>query len=250
MFDGEYLGTVVFNEDPLFAGRCKIKIVCLFEDLTIEQLPWIYPQTSSVFSSAYGAGSISVPKIGSIVRVKFHGGDIYSGEYTNIQNIDPALIEEIKNDYQGTHILAFDSEKNLVVGYQPMMGFKIWLDGSMVKVDANGSIQLKHKNNSNVVELNDNKINITTVSSEGSNMNGEINISAGATVNITAPVVNVNSPSISLGNKPSDKAVKADKLIKHLKNIVSVLASKNPQGAGDLTGQSFKDICSDTVYIN
>ena len=35
MFDGEYLGTVVFNEDPLFAGRCKIKIVCLFEDLTI-----------------------------------------------------------------------------------------------------------------------------------------------------------------------------------------------------------------------
>ena len=194
MFNDEYLGTVVYNEDPMFAGRCKIQIVCLFDGLTTEELPWIYPQTSSMFSSAYGCGSISVPKIGSIVRVKFHGGDIYSGEYTNIQNIDPALIEEIKNDYQGTHILTFDSEKNLIVGYQPMMGFKIWLNGSMVKVDANGSIQLKHKNNSNVVELNDNKINITTVSSEGSNMNGELTLTTGAVILTVAPADMLISP--------------------------------------------------------
>ena len=247
--DKEYLGTVIYNEDPMFSGRCKINVFGLFDDLDVDSIPWFQPQTSSIFSSSTGFGALSVPKIGSIVRVKFHGGDIYSGEYTNIQNIDPTLIDEIKDDYQGTHILLYDSDKNLIVGYQPMMGFKIWLDGSMVKVDANGSIQLKHKNNSNVVELNDNKINITTVTTEGSNMNGEINISAGATVNITAPVVNVNSKTVNLGENATAKATKADKVADYLTAIVAELNTKYPQQASRLTGCDFKDIYSDVVSI-
>ena len=246
----DYIGTVVYNEDPTFSGRCKIDVFGLFMDLSVENLPWFYPQASCVFSSSTGAGSISVPKIGSVVRVRFPNGDPYSGEYSNIQNIDPALIEEIKDDYQGTQILTYDSERNLIVGYQPMTGFKIWLDGSMVKVDSDGSIQLKHKNNSNVVELNENKINITTVSSEGSNMNGEINISASATVNITAPVVNVNSNNINLGNKANDKAVVASKLKNYLKTIVAELNTKYPQCASRLTGNDFKDMFSEVVSLN
>ena len=247
--DKEYLGTVVFNEDPMFSGRCKVNVFGLFEDLDINSIPWFQPQTSTVFSSSTGFGSLSVPKIGTIVRVKFHGGDVYSGEYTNIQNIDPDLIEEIKDDYQGTHVLLYDSDKNLIVGYQPMMGFKIWLDGSMIKVDANGSIQLKHKNNSNVVELNDNKINITTATTEGSNMNGEINISAGATVNITAPVVNVNSKTVNLGDGATSKAAKADKVADYLTAIVAELNTKFPQNVSTLSGRDFKEIYSDVVSI-
>lgn len=246
----DYIGTVVYNEDPTFSGRCKVDVFGLFMDLSVENLPWFYPQTSGVFSSGVGAGSISVPKIGSVVRVRFSNGDPYSGEYSCIQNIDPALIEEIKDDYQGTQILTYDSDRNLIVGYQPMTGFKIWLDGSMVKVDSDGSIQLKHKNNSNVVELNDNKINITTVSSEGSNMNGEINISAGATVNITAPVVNVNSNNINLGNKANDKAAVASKVKEYLRAIVMELNTKYPQQASSLTGNDFKDIFSEVVSLS
>lgn len=246
----DYIGTVVFNEDPTYTGRCKIKVFGLLDDLSDEHLPWFYPQMSGIFSSVNGHGSISVPKIGSIVRVKFTGGDIYSGEYTCIQTMDPALIDEIKDDYQGTHILAFDSDRNLVVGYQPMMGFKIWLDGSMVKVDADGTIQLKHKNNSNVVELTDRKINITTVSSDGTNMNGEINIAAGATVNITAPTVNVESQSVSLGKGASGSAVIGEKLISILKQFATELNSKYPQGASRLSGKDFKEILSNVVTLS
>ena len=245
----EYIGTVVYNEDPMFSGRCKIKIFGLFDELEVENIPWFQPQTSCIFSSSIGCGSISVPKLGSIVRVRFHGGDIYSGEYYNIQNIDPSLIEEIKDDYQGTHILTFDSERNLLVGYQPMMGFKIWLDGSMVKVDANGSVQLKHKNNSNVIEINERTINITTASSEGSNMNGEINISSGATINITAPTVNVNSSNITLGTDAVDKVAKASVVQKYLQQISVALSTKYPIGPNDLTGKDFKDIYSDVVTV-
>lgn len=245
----EYIGTVVYNNDPTYTGRCKIKIFGILDDLNEDQLPWFYPHISGVFSSPKGHGSISVPKLGSIVRVIFPGGDIYSGEYTCIQTMDPALIDEIKDDYVGTHIIAFDSEKNLIVGYQPMMGFKIWLDGSMIKVDSDGSIQLKHKNNSNVVELTDRNINITTASSDGSNMNGEINISSGATVNITAPTVNVEARSVNIGKKANHPAVKGDKLRSILQQIVGELNTKYPQGVSSLTGRDFKEMLSDVVSL-
>ena len=245
----DYIGRVVYNQDNTFSGRCKIQVYGVFDELEIEDMPWIYPKTSSVFSSANGFGSISVPKIGSIVRVNFHN-DVYSGEYSSIQNIDPALIDEIKDDYENTHVLLYDSDKELIVIYQPMTGYKMSLGGSMIKIDSDGSIQLKHRNNSNVVELTENKINITTASDGGTETNGEINISAGATINITAPVVNVNSPSISLGKNSTSRAVKGEKLIKVLQTIAIELDSKFPQGASTLKGRNFSEILSDTVTLN
>lgn len=246
--DKDYIGRVIFNEDPTFSGRCKIRVFGLFDELDDQFIPWFAPKNFKIFSSAKGAGDISVPKVGSIVRVEFES-DIYSGEYTNIQNIDPALIDEIKSDYQNTHVLCYDSEKELMVMYQPMTGFKIYLAGSLIKVDSDGSIQLKHRNNSNVVEVNNGDINITTVG-EGSNTNGVINISAGSTVNLTAPTVNIDSKSISLGKYSVAKAVKGDKLCSLLKQFATEINTKFPQGASTLVGRSFEEILSDTVTLN
>jgi len=249
---GEYIGRVVYNEDPTFSGRCKVRVFGIFDDLKDEDLPWFAPHTSTVFSSGKGFGSLSVPKIDSIVRVQFGNEDPYSGEYTNIQNIDPALIDEIKSDYQNTHVLLYDSEKDVLIIYQPMTGLKLWLAGTLIKLDADGSIQLKHRNNSNVIELNNNTINIVTTGSDGNgaNLDGTINISSGATVNITAPTVNVNADSIALGKNANDKAVKGGQLVKVLQQIVTELNTKFPQGASTLVGKDFSEILSDTVTLN
>lgn len=245
----DYIGRVVYNEDTTFSGRCKVRVFGMFDDLDEQYIPWFSPMTTTVFSSAKGSGNLSVPKVGTIVRVRFQS-DIYSGEYSFIQNVDPALTEEIKDDYQNTHVLCYDSDKNLMVMYQPMTGFKIWLNGSLIKVDSDGAIQLKHRNNSNVVELNDNTINITTVSGEGTSTNGVINISAGSEVSITAPTVNVNSKSISLGKDSVARAVKGEKLCSVLKQIATELNTKFPQGASTLVGRSFEEILSTTVTLN
>lgn len=246
----DYIGRVVVNDDPTFSGRCKIRVFGIFDDFDDEMIPWFSPQTSSIFSSENGSGSISVPKINTIVRVRFPFGDIYSGEYSYIQNIDPALIDEIKDDYKNTHVLLYDSEKDLIVIYQPMTGFKIWLAGSMIKVDSDGSIQLLHRNNSNAIEVNDRDINIVTVKEDGSNLNGKINIAAGATVEVTAPTVNINSSSISLGKDATSKAVKGEALINVLQQIAIELNTKLPSGGSTLIGKDFKEILSDTTFLN
>ena len=67
----DYLGRVVFNEDPTYSGRCKIKVLGLFDDFEVEQIPWFVPKSSTVFSSEKGFGSISIPKLNTIVRVRF-----------------------------------------------------------------------------------------------------------------------------------------------------------------------------------
>jgi hypothetical protein len=120
----------------------------------------------------------------------------------------------------------------------------------MILIDANGSIQLKHKNNSNVIEVNDNNINIATTGEGGSNANGEINIAAGATVNINVPTANVNASSIMLGENASATAVKGEKLINVLQQIVTELNTKYPVGVSTLAGRDFKEILSDTVKLN
>ena len=245
----DYIGRVVYNEDPTFSGRCKIRVFGIFDELDETLIPWFSPMSMNVFSSAKGAGSISVPKIGAIVRVRFQN-DIYSGEYTNIQNIDPSLIEEIKDDYQNTHVLCYDADKDLIVMYQPMTGFKIHLGGSMIKVDSDGTIQLKHKNNTNVIELQENKINITTASGGGGTPDGQINITSSSTVNVISPTVNLNSKSISLGKDSVARAVKGEKLCKVLKDIVKELNTKFPYQASTLAGKSFEEILSDAVTLN
>jgi hypothetical protein len=246
----EFLGRVVYNEDPTFSGRCKVRVFGLFDTFEVEEIPWFVPQSSNQFSSGNGYGNISIPKLGSIVRIKFQNGNIYSGEYGNIQNIDPALIEEIKDDYEGTHVLCYDSEKDLIIIYQPMTGYKMWLGGSMILIDADGTIQLKHRNNSNVIEVNDSNINIATTGEGGTNSNGEINIAAGATVNINVPTANINASSIMLGENASATAVKGEKLIQVLQQIVTELNTKYPMGVSTLAGRDFKEILSDTVKLN
>ena len=228
----EYIGKVIYNEDTTHSGRCKVRVFGLFDELEDEYIPWFTPMNSSIFSAG-GAGSLDVPKVGSIVRVKFSNDDYYSGEYMALQCVDPALIKEIEDDYDGAHVLLYDSDAELVILYQKMTGLKIYHKGASIILDPSGSIQLKHENNANVIELNQNNIIITTASSQGggNNTTGTINISSGNEVNITAPNVNVNAENIKLGKVGNDNVVTANRLKPLLMLILQELKSKSPYGS-------------------
>ena len=92
---------------------------------------------------------------------------------------------------------------------------------------------MKHQNNANVIELNQNNIIITTASSEGggNNTTGTINISSGNEINITAPNVNVNAENIKLGKTGNDNIVTANRLRPILMSIMEELKAKSPYGS-------------------
>lgn len=238
----DYIGKVIYNNDPTHSGRCKIGVFGLFDGLPQESVPWFYPMTGTVFGSS-GAGNLSVPKIGTVVRVRFSNNDVYSGEYTCIQNMDVDMIEAIRDDYQGTHVLLYDSEADVSVMYQNESGFTIKLHDSEIRIGADGIIQLIHQNQTNIIEILDDQINIVAAG-DGT----AINISSGDTVDLKAQNVRINADHIDLGNKSSFHAVCAEPLQKVLMRIVDELATKSPQGS-TMQGDEFNEIVSRAVTL-
>lgn len=245
----DYIGKVIYNDDPTRSGRCKVRVLGLFDNLEDENIPWFTPINSNVFSTN-GSGSLSVPKLDTYVRVKFSNNDVYSGEYTALQVVDPALINEIKDDYVGTQVLMYDAEADLLITYQKMQGLKIYHKGSYILLDPTGVIQAVHQNNSNVVEINNDKIIITTAAGAGGST-GSIDITSGSTVNITADTVNVNGNKVNIGPGPYSPAVNAEELKVILHKLVNAIGLKMPVGPDPtLAGSTFSNIDSKTVFIS
>lgn len=224
LHDNDWLGIVVNNKDPLFAGRCQVRVFSVMDDLIDDLLPWAIPSNSTVFGSN-GAGSVSVPKIGHFIRVIFTNGDIYSPEYTTIQNLDPALINKIKDDYDGTHVIVYDQNEDLNVIYQRNSGFLIYYKESLIQITPDSMITIQHANNDSIIQLVGDKCNVTT--------KNEVNITASSKVNIVSDESILNGKqSTKLGPNAQFHAVLAEPLWAMLSTLASAIDTKYPLSPG------------------
>lgn len=82
--DGSYLGIVADNNDPKKLGRLKV-LISLYEDIDIENLPWCFPTLNTFLGNSADSVSLSVPEIGSQVRVSFPTGDKYAPYYSGAE---------------------------------------------------------------------------------------------------------------------------------------------------------------------
>lgn len=241
----EYVGKVIYIDDVTHTGRCKVRVFGLFDYLKDENVPWFTPGNIDKFSSD-GGGCIDIPKVGSIVKVKFPNGDFYSGEYFGLPMLDPKLVKEIEDDYEDAHVLLFDADEELAVIYQKMTGFKIYHKGASIILDPDGNIQLKHQNNSNVIEVNENNIIITS-SKDGGNQTGTVNISSANTVNIKAPTIHLESDNIRLGSSGSSHHIAvAEEVAFALQRIVAELSIKQDPGSM-LEGETWESLNSTKI---
>ena len=203
----DWVGEVVDSDDPETQFRCKIKVYGLFDDLETENIPWAFPGNNSLFASSSGGfGNGSVPKIGSLMKVRFSNGNIYSPEYYAIQNINSALQSEIGGDYQGTHVLAYDEDEDLKILYQPGTGIKIHLKESHITINPDESMTIEHSGSESIIELVGSDINIVT--------QNDVNVTATNNVNIEAVKVIVDhSDTIELGAGAVEKLVLGDSFL-------------------------------------
>ncbi len=73
-FYGNYRGEVVSVGDPAGAGRIKVRVFGVFDDLTVNQIPWC--EFADPFMGGHaGEGGFLVPNVGAHVWVFFEAGD-------------------------------------------------------------------------------------------------------------------------------------------------------------------------------
>ena len=227
----EYLGIITYNQDPTFSGRCKVRVFNLMDTIEDEFLPWAVPCNALVFGTQ-GAGSLSIPKVGTLVGVKFKNDDKMSPEYYNIHHVDPSLIEQIKTDYEGTHVLVYDTSQNLTVIFQKGTGFTIYFNGSVINISPTSEIFISHANSSSSVILRDGIIDI--------NSNATINVGSDdtGTVNIEGGNVNIDGrDGINMtGNFKNENAVNGQNLYNLLLTMANAIDAKMPQSPGTTSG--------------
>lgn len=245
LFEEDFIGVVTNNVDPLFSGRCQIRVFRLMDDIDARDLPWAVPINSTFFGGD-GAGSLSVPKMGQIVRVQFNSGDIYAPEYSTIQNVDTELIEAIKEDYDGTHVIAFDPDEGLSIIYQRNLGLQIFYRESFFQIAPDSMITIQHANQDSIIQLEGDKCNITT--------KNEVNIAAGAKVEISADeVIAAGNQTSKLGPGPFYHGILAEPLFALLQTLATSIDAKFPSTPGvssGLVAQAKNAVASKNVLIS
>lgn len=244
-----YIGKVIYNKDPDYSGRCKVRVYGLMDELEDNCLPWFTPINSCIFSGN-GNGFISVPKIGTYVRVRFANGDIYSGEYTAIQNIDPSLINEIKDNYENTHVICYDSDKEFYMMFQPSKlengnqvgkGFKINFNDTIIQITPDGRLYCQTAEGESIIEMDGEDIKI---------VGGKDVTVAGATnVNIIGGSINISGNDVTVGKNASEPAVLGNNLVTVLKTMINAIQMKMPISPGMPNTEIVNSILSNTVKI-
>jgi hypothetical protein len=139
-----WIGEVVDIEDPQKVGRIRVKVYGKFDDLEKESIPWAYPGTNNTAGSASGGGFHSVPKLGSIVSIKFDNGNIYHPEYFFNQKISDEVKEEISGSYANSHVIIYDSvtEGSLKIFFTEEKGLMLDYKGTQINIKPDKNIDV------------------------------------------------------------------------------------------------------------
>ena len=237
-FNAYYIGTVEAIDDPKFEGRCKVKVFSLFDDIDIADLPWAIPAAKpTVFGQDARAGSISIPKIGAVVGIKFNNGDIYSPEYSQIQELGEDIKEELqkgntpetfRKKYEGSHFILFDGDEEIKFWFDREIGLQMELKQSFIRIDnATSNILIEHKDNHSQIGLENTVIRIVADS--------EVRITGTSKITATSKTAHINSKTTIIGASGVQySAVLGEPLFAILKTMAATIDAKVPSTAGAL----------------
>jgi len=204
-----FLGEVMEVEDPLFKGRIKVKVFGKFDDIPLEDLPWSHPGMNSTGGSDSGGGFFSVPKLGSIVSIKFDQGNIYHPEYFFNQEISDEVKTEVEASYPNAHVLVYDTvtEGSLKIFFTEAKGLMLDYKESQINIKPDKSIIIQNASGDGILEmLDDGTMNITQA-----NM---INIKTDADINVECQNAIIDhASSIELGKGATEHLVLGEKMM-------------------------------------
>lgn len=220
-------GTVENIDDPTCSGRIKVRVPGYHDNMKTEELPWCTYGGSNVFSAS-GGGSISIPRVGAQVRVQFKDGKATSMEWTGNNLIDKDLINEIKGDYAGSHVMMYDSAADLSIKFQPGSGLLLYFKGSHIQILPDNTINIHYGEGTSgtQIQLSNGKVDIQA--------QNQINLTTGGVINLEADniVINGKSSVQIKGDLPGECAVNGASLMTLLRQLAVIIDSKVPATGG------------------
>ena len=191
---GNLRGEVVRNDDPLKAGRVKVNVFGVYDDIPEDSIPWaIYADPA--MGGINNVGSAIIPEVGAHVWCFFEGGDhhypVYWAGAPAMKDGVPDIPEESATGYPANKVRKTKS------------GILMEMDDS----DNNVRLRFYHPSDTEWLIDNDgNQIdnvtgdrtstiggNSTTSATEVTiNSNGSVTIAAGGNVDITGAMINLN----------------------------------------------------------
>jgi len=144
-----FIGVIEDNNDPQKLGRCKVRVLNVFEEIPIEDIPWAKPWKDL-------SGNIfSIPEKGKVVSVVFDMGSIYKPEFIYAEHYNTNLEDKLKklsdDDYPTFKSVLFDQSTQI---------FRTKSDGLVldheytnINLDEVGNINLNLKNNGAYLKL-------------------------------------------------------------------------------------------------
>jgi hypothetical protein len=146
-----FIGVVEDNKDPKKIGRCRIRVINIFDKIPKEDIPWATPWKD------LNGNSFMVPEVGKVVTVIFDQGNIYKPEYIYAEHYNLNLEDKLKSlsqqsndskkldDYTSMKALLFDHNTQIYVNESE--GLKIDHKYNNIHIEEQSiTINLKDKN--------------------------------------------------------------------------------------------------------
>jgi hypothetical protein len=117
-----YIGTVEDNNDPKKLGRCKVRVLDIFDEkkkgedvyeISVEDLPWASPWKD------VNGNMFNIPEKGKVVTVVFENGNKNNPEYIASDhynaNLESKLEQSSETDYLSMKALIYDHKTQIYV---------------------------------------------------------------------------------------------------------------------------------------
>jgi len=145
-----FIGIIEDNEDPKKLGRCKVRVLNIFDDIPVEDIPWATPWKD------LNGNSIILPDKGKVVSVVFDEGNPYKPEYIFAEHYNINLENKLKSlsgtDYTSMRALMFDHKTQIYSNDSE--GLKLDYKYNNINI-TEGSINLNIKDNNGLVNIGD-----------------------------------------------------------------------------------------------
>jgi hypothetical protein len=108
-----YVGVVENNDDPKKIGRCQIRVLDVFDNFKVEDLPWASPWKD------LNGNQFNIPDKGKVVTIVFENGNLNNPEYISSdhynQNLENKLQQLNNEDYLSMKALIYDHKTQIYV---------------------------------------------------------------------------------------------------------------------------------------